>query len=439
MKKLVILLILAGAAFFGVRYYQARVQPARPVRGIEVSGTIETVETEASFQIAGKMVRLLVDEGDRVRKGQLIAVLDEEDLQKQRAAAKHALQAAQSQLPQLRSRVDLSQEQSAARVSQAQASVDEAQTRLRELENGSRPQEIQQARKDVEATRTTMLYLEKEYHRAERLYHADAMSGQQRDTAKSNYDVSLARYQQARERLSLVREGSRQEDIQAARERVRQAEAALALARTGPLETRTLQLQQRTLAEQTRQAGAALAYAETQLAHTRLFAPVAGIVLVKGKESGEVVSPGVSVVTLGDLDHVWLKAYIGETDLGRVKLGQVVEVTTDSHPSKTYRGRIYYIASQAEFTPKNLQTKEDRVKLVYRIKVALENPDQELKPGMIADGVILAAPGDAPGGSAGRPAEPAASPRGSAGRPAEPAASPRGSAAAPAEPAGSGR
>jgi len=111
--------------------------------------------------------------------------------------------------------------------------------------------------------------------------------------------------------------------------------------------------------------------------------------LSKNVEPGEYVAPGTPVVTVGELEDPWLRAYINETDLGRVKLGQRVQVTTDSYPDKKYEGRISFIASQAEFTPKNVQTEKERVKLVYRIKVDLTNPNLELKPGMPADAEIL--------------------------------------------------
>ncbi|HSR12877.1 MAG TPA: efflux RND transporter periplasmic adaptor subunit, partial [Thermodesulfobacteriota bacterium] len=125
-----------------------------------------------------------------------------------------------------------------------------------------------------------------------------------------------------------------------------------------------------------------------QIGYSTLAAPMAGVVLVKNVEAGEFVVPGGPVITLGDIERPWLKAYIHESDLGRVKPGQKVSVTTDSYPKKIYPGKITFISSDAEFTPKNVQTSKERVKLVYRIKVSLENPDRELKPGMPADGRI---------------------------------------------------
>jgi len=117
--------------------------------------------------------------------------------------------------------------------------------------------------------------------------------------------------------------------------------------------------------------------------------PIDGVVLTKAAEVGEVLAAGTAVITVGDLDHPWLRAYINERDLGRVNLGDKVKVTTDSFPGKVYWGRISFISSEAEFTPKQIQTKEERVKLVYRIKIDLENLNHELKSNMPADAEIL--------------------------------------------------
>ena len=140
---------------------------------------------------------------------------------------------------------------------------------------------------------------------------------------------------------------------------------------------------------QIKEAEASLEVAKRQLEYSEVFAPVSGVVLVKSAEEGEYALPGATVVTIADLDHPWLKAYVDETDLGRVKLGQKVRIRTDTFPDKVYEGKVAFISSEAEFTPKQVQTQKERVKLVYQIKVDVENPKGELKPGMPADGEIL--------------------------------------------------
>lgn len=124
------------------------------------------------------------------------------------------------------------------------------------------------------------------------------------------------------------------------------------------------------------------------LDYTTLRAPSAGVITVRQAELGEVVVPGTPVVTLADLDHIWLRAYVAETDLGRIRWGLDAAITTDTYPGKQYHGRISFISSDAEFTPKSVQTYKERVTLVYRIKIDIDNPKHELKPGMPADAHI---------------------------------------------------
>jgi len=138
------------------------------------------------------------------------------------------------------------------------------------------------------------------------------------------------------------------------------------------------------------QAKAGLALIDSQLADTVAVSPADGVVLVKAADTGEILAPGTSVVTVGDIDHPWLRGYIDEKDLGKLKIGSKANVTTDSYPGKLYKGRVSFIASEAEFTPKQIQTQQERVKLVYRIKIELENPARELKSNMPADAEIVA-------------------------------------------------
>jgi HlyD family secretion protein len=196
--------------------------------------------------------------------------------------------------------------------------------------------------------------------------------------------VAIAQLKEAEERLKLLKEGPRKEQIEQARAALMQAKETLILVKKGPRKETIDQARARL-----DQANQALAMAETQLGYATLVSPISGVVLSKNVEPGEYVAPGTPVVTIGNLDNVWLRAYINETDLGRVKVGQRVRVTTDTYPGKVYEGYISFIASQAEFTPKNVQTEKERVKLVYRIKIDIPNPNMELKPGMPADADIL--------------------------------------------------
>jgi HlyD family secretion protein len=138
-----------------------------------------------------------------------------------------------------------------------------------------------------------------------------------------------------------------------------------------------------------RQAGAQLRTSEERLGDTLLHAPFSGVILRKNVELGETVSQGTPVYTVGDLAHPWIRVYVKEDRLGLVKLGQKARITSDTYPGKTYEGYVSYISSEAEFTPKSVQTQEERVKLVFGVKVRVENPNNELKPSMPADVRIL--------------------------------------------------
>lgn len=324
-KKIIIpLLVVIAGVVAGVFYFENHQTPVQNV--VRVSGNIEITDVEVGFKIPGRVVKRLLSEGEMFKAGQVVARLDSQDL--------------------------------AQEVAQRKAQVAAAQAALTELKTGSRPEEIGQAAAVLERTQADGEQARIEFERQKKLYEREVISTREYDLAKTNFEVTEARIREAREGLTLVRKGPRQEKID-------QAKAALT------------------------QAKEVLALAETQMGYSVLIAPLSGIVLSENVEAGEYVSPGTPVITVGDLSRVYLRAYINETDLGRVKLGQKVRVLTDTFPGKAYEGKITFIASQAEFTPKNVQTEKERVKLVYRIKVDIPNPQLELKPGMPADGEIL--------------------------------------------------
>jgi HlyD family secretion protein len=240
---------------------------------IKVSGNAEVTEVRVSFRAAGKVLDLLVDEGYTVKKGDVIARLDTDELTKIRDKEKAALNSARF--------------------------------------------DVKQTADDLE--------------RAEKLFSAGSISRQKYDASKTAADSSKAN------------------------------EEALA---------------------------ASFALAETRLGFAELLSPIDGFVLVKSAERGEFVQAGATIFSVADLKDMWITAYINERDLGRVKLDQEVEVRTDAVNGKKYKGRISYISQEAEFTPKQIQTTEERVKLVYRIKIKIDNSSLEFKPGMPADGYI---------------------------------------------------
>jgi HlyD family secretion protein len=306
---------------------------------ITVSGNIEVTEAQMSFKIPGRLEKRLVDEGDAVTEGQLIAILEKTD-----------------------------QKLNTAR---AEAGLVQAQAHLAELEAGSRSQEVESARAELErsvaAEKTAEVQLKQakdDFDRYAALFREGGISRKDYDlyttrhaAAQNSRTEAQARIKSAKEQLSLVQAGPRKEVIDQAKAQVQAA-------------TETL--------NQARQ----------QENYTELFSPMNGIVLSKAAEPGEYLNPASPVLTIGDTAHPWLRAYIREKDLGRIALNGKADVTTDAFPKKTYPGKISFLSSQAEFTPKAVQTFEERMKLVYRIKIRLENPDGELRPGMPADAHI---------------------------------------------------
>jgi HlyD family secretion protein len=268
------------------------------------------------------------------------------------------------------------------------AEVRAAQARLDQLLAGSRPQEIQQSRASVADATAQRDQAKADWDRAQELFKNDDISKAQYDQYRTRLDSAAAVLRQAQERLALVEEGPRKEDIEAARAEVQRAQAALQVSEANRLEVTRREQDVIGRRADVQRAQAQVAMTQTQIDDTVVTSPIDGVVLVKAAEVGEVLGAGTTVVTIGDTDHPWLRAYISETDLGRVKLGQPVQLTSDSFPNKTYPGRVSFISSEAEFTPKQIQTREERVKLVYRIKIDVDNPRHELKSNMPVDAEI---------------------------------------------------
>jgi HlyD family secretion protein len=292
-----------------------------------LSGNIEVTDAQVSFKVPGRVVERLVSEGDRIKSGQLVARLDDAEQQEQLAVRR--------------------------------AELAEAEAALAELQAGSRPQEVVAAEATLHSFEADRDRLRLDFTRQKELRSKDAIADREMEASQAELKVAEARVAEAAERLKLVQEGPRAEEIAQGRARGEQARAAVALA-------------------------------ETQLEDTKLLSPLNGVVLSHNIEPGEYVSPGTPVITVADIAHVWVRAYINQTDLGRIRFGQKVAVRTDTFPDKTYEGTIGFIASEAEFTPKTVQTTKERVKLVFRIKIDLANPNDELKPGMPADATIPA-------------------------------------------------
>ncbi len=270
-----------------------------------------------------------------------------------------------------------------------------------ELTRGSRAQEISSAMSDLdtalaeeESARTRLTQAQKDLDRFSILLREQNVSQRDFELIKTQYDVAkntviqaTSRVNIARQTLSLTKEGPRSEQVEKAKAALIAAQAEYALVKAGPRQEKIDQAR-----AGVKEAMERLRQARLQLSYTELTAPMDGVVFTRSAEPGEFLNPATPVITLGDLARPWLRAFVNETDLGRIKLKDKVIVTTDSFTDKRFEGVITYISSQAEFTPKSVQTFDERVKLMYKIKISLPNPDGILKPGMPADAVILLQP-----------------------------------------------
>jgi HlyD family secretion protein len=287
------------------------------------TGTIEATEAQLGFLSAGRVMAVNVQEGDSARAGQVLAVLDTVE--------------------------------AAARARQAAAQVDAARALLDEFERGSRPEEIQQSRAARATAEQRLADARQDWERMRPLILTHVVSQQAYDKAQVAFDMARSQFQQADEAFRLVQQGPRRERVAAQRAQLASAQAALAGARA-------------------------------QVANMVIRAPFAGIVTVRHHEPGEVVPAGSAAVSLMNRDDRWVRIYVSEARVGAVRVGEPASITCDTYPSRRYPGEVAAISSEAEFTPKNVQTQEERVKLVYAVKVRVTgDPGFDLKPGMPAD------------------------------------------------------
>ena len=401
--------------------------------GLKVTGTIEATQVEVGPKATARILEIRADEGTVVKRGQLLIVLDQAELVAEVARLEAALRVAQAQLRDLqagarreeiaearamvaRAEAQLADLLAGARREEIQAArhvVAQAEARVRDLEAGARAQEVEQARSAVASAEATRVAAEREYHRFQRLFEQGLVAATDRDRAWQAWEVARGQERTAREQLELLLAGPRPEQVEAARAELRQARERLRLLEAGPRPDQveaaraevTAARQRLALLEagprtgqveaaraQVAQAEAALAQARARLADTRIEAPMDGVVLRKNLEPGATANPGAPVLTLVDPSALWLRAFIPEVDLGRVRLGQAARVTVDAFPGQAFEGRVTEIASEAEFTPRNVQTQKERVNLVFRVKIGVSSADGRLKPGMPADAVIAVPP-----------------------------------------------
>jgi len=316
----VLILLVIGAIAAGFKFWQGREEKAR-ANTLTIYGNVDIRQAQLAFNASERISALLVQEGDRVRAGQLLGALDAQRFE--------------------------------ANVANREAKVAAQREIVARLEAGNRPEEIRKARADLEAAKADLQNAQLTYERVTRLVKQGVDTPQRSDDVRAALDVAKARLEAAQQAYDLMVLGPRKEDVASAKATLQANEADLVLARR-------------------------------ELADAKLYAPTNGVIQDRLLEVGDMASPQKPVFTLALDDPVWVRAYLPETDLGKIRLGMKAEVTTDSFPGKRYEGWIGFISPTAEFTPKSVETPEVRTKLVYQVRVFVRNPEGELRLGMPA-------------------------------------------------------
>jgi HlyD family secretion protein len=292
---------------------------------IEASGNIESTNVIVSSKVNGEIKKILFEEGQFVNTGDTVMLIDHETLQFQ--------------------------------LDQAEASVETARAQLNLLRNGARKEDITQAEEGVKQAQVNFDLAEKDKKRMESLYNTNSISQNQFDNAVAKFELTQAQLKSAKENLTKLKNFARPEEIQQAKANLDKQLAAVKLLKKS-------------------------------INDSYVQSPINGVIVDKFFERGETVTQMSSLFKVSDLRTVDLIIYVSEEELGKVKLGQKADISVDAYPNKTYSGKVIYISPEAEFTPKNIQTKDERTKLVFAVKLRVDNPKYELKPGMPADAVV---------------------------------------------------
>jgi len=357
---------------------------------IDISGVIEYKKINLSFKNPGKIVELNFDEGYRVKKGAVLASIDTSDLLVMKKKAESALAYSMSLVPQLTAVASFQTANFKSQVLLATANLAAAKARLDEAVAGNREQQIEQARNALNKAKIEYDKLQKDYQRYGELLKSGSTTIQAYDTIKSQFQSAEQLMMSARNQYELLKEGSRKETIEVMKAGVEQAKAQVAGAEALEFQAKKAGFDLESLKNDIEIKKADIDSINIKLADATLAAPEDGIVLEKLAETSEVVSTATPIGVLANMVDVWVRGYIPEEDQGRVKIGQKAVIISDSFPDRPFNGYVSFISPEAEFTPKNVQTKRERVKLVYRVKINVDNSSQILKLGMPVDAKIMA-------------------------------------------------
>jgi multidrug resistance efflux pump len=339
----------------------------------DYSGTVETREIQIGSKIGGRVTAVPVEEGQIVKSGTTLVRFECDELKAQRAQAEASLEQTQADLDKMQ-RGNRPEE-----IAQAEATAHAQQAALEAARNGPRRQEIDQAQADYAAAVADAANADIFSKRMEKLIATDTISRQQFDDSRDKRDAAAQRAESERQHLALLQAGTRVEDLNAAEAKYKQAEAAAILSRKG-FRKEDIEASRGRLAE----AQGRVAELDARLREADLTAPADAVVEVVSVRPGDLVPAGRIVITMLEASQLWVKVYVPETDLAHVQLGQHATVRVDSFGNRAFEGHVGQIASQAEFLPRNVQTKSDREHEVFGVKIYVDNAQQILKSGMSA-------------------------------------------------------
>lgn len=374
-KSIVLACVLIGAVLLGTGY---ALWNRIGVKGsIVISGIVEADDIHVGSKVGGRVLKVVAREGQTVKAGEVLVLLEPREIEASLAEAQAAMRQVQAKLALLSS--GYRQEE----IDQGEAAVKQSQAELSQLVAGPRQQEIDQVRADWLAAKAQAENSRKLQRRMEDLSKRDLIAKQDFDDAQAKAEESEQKMKSARERYDLVLAGTRTEEIERARQRLAEAEAKLRQLKSGYRKEEVAQGKSEVEAARAR-----VELIRTQLDETVIKAPVEAVVEVLDLEPGDLVGAGKPVATLLRTNSLWVRAYLPEAKLGFVKTGAKVTVRVDSFPHRDFAGIVRRVSRQAEFTPRNVQTWEERVLQVFQTEVVIDDPDQVLRPGMNADVTI---------------------------------------------------
>lgn len=370
-RRWAVLLVGAAAVAVGLAVYLGASGRGGDLEG---SGTVEAHNIRVGSKVGGRILQVLVREGDRVEAGDPLVTFDEEELLA-------ALEQARARVAEARANLQkLERGFRPEEIAEARAAAARARAELEEARSGYRHEQVAQARADMERARADAVNAERTYRRMEQLAAEGAVSRQQRDDAEATSQMAAARLQSAEQRLTELERGFRPEAVAAAQARYEQAEAVRE------------RLERGYRVEEVAAVRAELARTEGELRDARaryrerqVVAPAAAVVEVLDVRPGDLIPPNTSVATLLERDQLYVRIYIPETRIGLVRLGQRADVRVDSFPGEVFQAQVEQINQKAEFLPRNVQTREERVHQVFGVKLRIRDPEGRIRPGMAAD------------------------------------------------------